>query len=152
MAAEETPESGGRDGIFRRRRTDGRREHRTVIKHTAAEWARVQSMAHVAGISVPRLYERALFAGGVVQAQELASIQLEMEAALRMIGLAGSNLNQAAKVANATGEVHWPQIQAAADVVTDRLMQLVSIMGRLPDGSFGEAFPGDEQDADRVFE
>ena len=130
-----------RDGVFRRRRTDGRREHRTVIKHTAEEWARVQAMAQVQNVSVPRLYERALRSGGVVAAERLAGMRLEMESSLRMIGLAGNNLNQAARVANATGDVHYPQIRAAAEVIDKHLVSLRGLLTQIAEG-----FPEDPSD------
>jgi len=132
---------GERDGVFRRRRTDGRRDHRTVIKHTDDEWARVQAMALVQNISVPRLYERALRSGGVIAAERLANIRLEMESSLRMIGLAGNNLNQTARIANATGDVHYPQIRAAAEVVDKHLAALRVLLAQIAEG-----FPEDYSD------
>lgn len=120
-----------REGVFRRRRTDGRRDHRTVIKHTDQEWARVQAMALVQNVSVPRLYERALRSGGVVAAEQLACIQLQMEASLRMIGLAGNNLNQVARIANANGDVHYPQIRAAAEVVDKHIVALRDVLAQI---------------------
>lgn len=132
---------GEREGVFRRRRTDGRRDHRTVIKHTDDEWARVQAMALVQNVSVPRLYERALRSGGVIAAERLACIRLEMESSLRMIGLAGNNLNQAARVANATGDVHYPQIRAAAEVVDRHLIVLEGLLVQIAEG-----FPEDSSD------
>ncbi|MDQ2851786.1 MAG: MobC family plasmid mobilization relaxosome protein [Actinomycetota bacterium] len=132
---------GERDGVFRRRRTDGRREHRTVIKHTEEEWVRVKAMAVVANVSVPRLYERALRSGGVVAAERLACIRLEMDSSLRMIGLVGNNLNQLARVANASGEVNYPQIRASAEMVDRHMVALRGLLRQI-----AEAFPEDTSD------
>lgn len=96
---------GERDGVFRRRRTDGTRPHRTVIRHTDQEWARVQSLAQVQHISVPRLYERALLAGDVVVAAKLVTIRDEMQGPRRLLANVANNMNQMARVANATGDV-----------------------------------------------
>ena len=121
-------------GVYRHRLpTGGKRELRTVIRHSDEEFAVVESMARAQNISRARLYERALRAGGVVEAEVLAEISLKMEAALRMIGLAGNNLNQAARVANATDVVNAPQILAAADVVDERLAQLVALLRLVSD-------------------
>jgi len=50
-------------GLYRRRRAEGRREHRTVIKHSDEEWARVLALAQAQGVSVLRLYERVVARG-----------------------------------------------------------------------------------------
>jgi len=134
-----------REGLFRRRTVGGRREFRTVIKHNEEEYARVESMAQGAGISRARLYERSLRARGVVEAEQLAEISLKMEAALRMIGLAGNNLNQAARVANSTGDVHAPQIQASADMIDNYLAELVRLLKKTSDTIEGSAFADRDQ-------
>jgi len=54
---------GERLGLYRRRRAEGRREHRTVIKHSDEEWARVLALAQAQGVSVLRLYERVVARG-----------------------------------------------------------------------------------------
>lgn len=123
--------AGERDGVYRRRLTGGRREHRTVIKHTDEEWARVQAMAQAQGISVPRLYERALHAGDVVAAAKLTELVGEVTLVQRIVAGAAVNLNQLAKVANATGEVAAPQVLAAAEHLsrqTDRLRESLRLI------------------------
>lgn len=99
---------------YRRRRLEGRRDHRTVIRHSDEEWARVQALAQVHGVSVPRLYERSLHAGDVVAAARLSRLVTEMIVVARVMGKTAVNLNQLARVANATGEVEARQVLAAA--------------------------------------
>lgn len=123
-----------RDGLFRRRRTEGTRPHRTVIRHTAEEWARVQSMAQVQGVSVPRLYERALLAGDVVVAAKLTTIRHQMEGPRRVLAGVGSNLNQMARVANATGDIEGPALHAAIDMLDRHMTRLNEILSQLPGG------------------
>lgn len=134
-----------REGIYRVRLPKGqKREFRTVIRHSDEEYAIVESMAKAQNISRARLYERALRARGVVEGEHLAEISLKMEAALRMIGLAGTNLNQAAKVANSTGDIHGPQLVAAADMVDRYLKELVRLLRTVSDTVQGASI------ADRV--
>ncbi len=131
---------GERLGLYRRRRTDGRRPHRTVITHSSEEWARVQSIAQAQGVSVPRLYERALYAGDVIAATRLSRVVTELGVVLRVMSLSASNLNQMAKVANSTGDLATAaQITAAAQHF-DRQVEAVKEMLRelSRDGLFGE--------------
>lgn len=85
-----------RFGLYRRRRVDGRRTHRTVIRHTDEEWARVQSIAQAQGVSVPRLYERSLHAGDVLAAVRLARFVTEMGLVVRIMSRNAVNVNQLA--------------------------------------------------------
>ena len=126
-----------REGHYRRRLTVGRREHRTVIRHSDEEWARVTSMAQAQGVSVPRLYERAMWAGDVVAAARLSRFVGELGLILRVVSTSANNLNQLAKVANSTGEVSGPQVLAAARHLDGQLERL---RGMLVDVSRGELF------------
>lgn len=126
-----------RFGLYRRRRVDGRRTHRTVIRHTDEEWARVQSIAQAQGVSVPRLYERSLHAGDVLAAVRLARFVTEMGLVVRIMSRNAVNVNQLARVANATGEVSAPQVLAAARHF-DRQVERVKAM--LDEVSHGDLF------------
>ncbi|GEM_PF-907163 len=130
-----------REGHYRRRLTVGRREHRTVIRHSDEEWARVATMAQAQGVSVPRLYERAMWAGDVVAAARLSRVVGELGLILRVVSNSANNLNQLAKVANSTGEVSGPQVLAAARHLDGQLERL---RGTLAGLSRGELFE-DEQ-------
>lgn len=101
MSAEESGAPAPGTGVRRRRRTvGGRRPHRTVIRHTDEEWARVQAMAAHLGVSVPGLYERAVFAGSAQSAVGLQEVVLGMLGARRLLANAANNLNQVARQAN----------------------------------------------------
>ena len=121
------PVTEGRLGLYRRRRSDGRRVHRTVIKHTDEEWARVQSIAQAQGVSVPRLYERSLHAGDVLAATRLSRFVSELDVVLRVMSKTAVNLNQLARVANSSGDLSGPQVLAAAEHL-DRQVERVKTM------------------------
>lgn len=95
----------------RRRNALGTRSHRTVIRHTDDEWARVTAMAEHLGISVPGLYERAVFAGSVQNAVAIEEAVLGMLGARRLLANAANNLNQIARVANAGEGVNGVQLE-----------------------------------------
>lgn len=127
-----------RDGLFRRRRTEGRRPHRTVIKHSDEEWARVQSIARTQGVSVPRLYEQALHAGDVVAAAKLSQIYAELLVLQRLMANAASNINQVAKVANTTGEIQQDRLLAAYAFMRAQADRVSAVMDELPSDGFFE--------------
>lgn len=92
----------------RRRRANasqGAREHRVVIKHSAEELATVRAMAAVQGISPPRLYVRALTTGDVEAAARLQRIRDELTATRRLLAAVSNNVNQIAAAANSTGQI-----------------------------------------------
>lgn len=132
---------GERDGLFRRRQVGGRRPHRTIIRHTDAEFVRVQAMAVVEGVSVPRLYERALLAGDVVAAEKLTTIHGDLIVIGRLLANAANNVNQAAKVANTTGEVHAGQLLAAVDLLDGQADRVHQVLADLPGGELFKQVP-----------
>lgn len=127
-----------REGRYRRRLTVGRREHRTVIRHSDEEWARVTSMALAQGVSVPRLYERAVWAGDVVAAARLSRFVGEVGLILRVVSTSANNLNQLAKVANATGELSADQIAASARHLDSQLERLRAMLTDVSRGNLFE--------------
>lgn len=124
---------GERLGLYRRR-SDSRRLNRTVIKHTDEEWARVQSIAQAQSVSVPRLYERSLHAGDVLAATRLSRFVTEVGVVLRVMSKTAVNLNQLARVANATGEVSAPQILAAAEHFDRQVERLKAMLEQVSHG------------------
>jgi len=70
-----------------------------------AEQAIVDARAGQAGVSVPRFLVEAGLAGDAASASQLRANAAELLAARRLVAAVGVNLNQLAKVANATGEV-----------------------------------------------
>lgn len=123
-----------RDGVYRRR-GGSRRQRRTVIKHSDEEWARVQALAQLQGISAPRLYERALHAGDVVTAAKVTEVYGELVMLQRLIGNTAANINQVAKVANATGELPTAeQMQSAADLMQRQVDRIAELLRQIPGG------------------
>lgn len=136
--------SESRQGRFRRRMVGGRRPHVTKITHSDQEWARVQSLAHAQGISVPRLYERALHVGDAQSAAKIARVVDEMHIIERVMSKTAVNINQIATVANATGEVSGPQIRAAATHLERQVSRVVELLELLTGGDRFEHFDGDD--------
>ncbi len=124
----------GRSGRYRRRLVGGARAHRTVIKHDDVEYARVCALAQLQGVSLPRLYEQALHAGDVAQAAQLSRIVGELALLLRLVAGAASNLNQLARVANASGEVEAAQVVAAAAHLDAQVVRLQAVVVSIPGG------------------
>ncbi len=129
--------------IFRGRRRanssqeQGPRRHRTVIRHTDDEWARVQALASLQGVSVPRLYERAVRSGDVVVAQKISGVMLTMVGVRRLLAGAVVNINQMAKVVNATGEFEPVAFDAAVEMVSRQIDRLNVLLEQLPDSERG---------------
>lgn len=136
--ADEQPDTPRAAKLFRGRRransASGPRQHRVVIRHTDDEWVRVSALAAAQGISVPRLYERALLAGGVVAAAELSAIHDELYGVRRLLGIDSNNLNQLARIANTTERLEAEQELLALvehfAKVADRITDLI---GKLPE-------------------
>lgn len=126
--------------VPRRRSVGGRRPFRTVIKHSAEEKEWVEALAAAQGVSVPRLYERALFAADAVSAARLTQIHDEMLGVRRLVAGAASNVNQVAKVANATGGVsgvELGQLEVAHEALLRYLERLMGLLEGLPGGQPG---------------
>ena len=119
--------------LFRGRRRSnsagGARDFRTVIRHSEEEWVRVQALAAAQGISVPRLYERALTTGGVVASVKLSRIHDELYGVRRLLAIDSNNLNQLARVANTTDRLDAEQELLATiehlSKVADRITALI---------------------------
>jgi hypothetical protein len=77
------------------------------------EYVVIAARAAAARISVPRFLAEAALAGDVVTATERRALVAELLAARRLAAALGGNLNQLARVANATRQVR-PEITAAA--------------------------------------
>lgn len=111
--ANEQPTSGAavKKGTGRRRKRSvgGRRPHRAVIRHNDEEWARVNAMASHLGVSVPNLYERAMFAGSAQAVVGIEEAVLGMLGARRLLANAANNLNQIARAANSGADINTAQ-------------------------------------------
>lgn len=118
----------------RRRNKDGRRAHRTVIRHNDAEWARVTAMATHLGVSVPGLYERAVFAGSVQAAVGIEEIHSELIGVRRLLANAANNLNQVARAANSGEGVDHGRLEASLSLFERSIERLFEILHNLPGG------------------
>lgn len=93
----------------RRRRVDGGRRHRHVVRVTPDEEGQLLALALRYHVSVPKLLVDSALAGGSGTAATNASVRTELLTELfgvhRALGAVGNNLNQLARAANATGEL-----------------------------------------------
>ena len=90
--------------------------------------ARLADRANARGITVSRLLVESALAGGADAAAARAHLAGEMFRVVRLLGRVGLNVNQLAKVANATGSLppEVPAALAALERATERLTQLLS--------------------------
>jgi len=96
---------------------------RHVVKVNEDQEARLQARADERGITVARLLVEAALSGGADAAATKAATMADLFLVVRLIGQVGNNVNQLARVANATGSVP-PELPAALAALTrasDRL-------------------------------
>lgn len=136
--------SGLRAVLGRRRRAnapEGRRQFAHQVKVSAAEEAVLVRLAAQAGVSVPRLLvEAALAPAPGVSASERREGLTELFTVSRVLAGIATNLNQLARVANATGE-----FPAAAAAVRERIRELIPRVTRAMEGL---SDPGDRRPLD----
>ena len=93
----------------RRRRVDGGRQHRHVVRVTPEEEGQLLALALQYHVSVPKLLVDSALAGGSGTAAANASVRHELLRELfgvqRALGAVGNNLNQQTRATNATGEL-----------------------------------------------
>jgi len=75
-----------------------------------------------------------LHAGDVVAAARLTEVVGELAIVQRIMAGAASNLNQLARVSNATGEVSGAQILAAARHMDGQVERLREVIAHIPGG------------------
>jgi len=110
------------------RRAGRRREVTHKVKVTEDQEARLAARAAERNITVSRLLVESALSGGADVAAARAHLAGEMFRTVRVLGRIGLNVNQLAKVANATGAVppEAPAALAALTRAADRLTELVS--------------------------
>jgi hypothetical protein len=110
------------------RRPGRRREVTHKVKVTEDQEGRLVAKAAERNITVSRLLVESALAGGADVAAARAELAGEMFRVVRLLGRVGLNVNQLAKVANATGSVppEAPAALAALTRATDRLTQLLA--------------------------
>lgn len=118
----------------RRRRVEGGRQHRHVVRVTPAEEAQLLVLALRYRVSVPKLLVDSALAGGSEAASANASVRQALVTELfgvhRLLANIANNVNQVARVANATGAVpsEAEAVLSAARRAADRIDGLVDQM------------------------
>lgn len=93
------------------------------VKVNADQEARLEATAAERGITISRLLVESALAGGADAAATKAALAGEMFRLARMLGQVGHNVNQLAKVTNATGELQ-PATGSALDALTRTIDRL----------------------------
>ncbi|GAB3868649.1 hypothetical protein GCM10028801_44960 [Nocardioides maradonensis] len=129
---EENHLSGGRPRTRRSYTKGVSRAHRTVIRHTDEEWARVTAAAAHLGLSVPGFYERAAFAGSAQAAVELSIIEDQLFGVRRLLANAANNLNQVARSLNTDGTYDGGQLAGSLGLFESTIERLTELLEQLP--------------------
>lgn len=116
----------------RKRHTGGRRPHRTVIRHTDEEYARVVAMAAHLGVGVPGLYERALLAGSVQAAVGIEEIHTEMLGVRRLLANASNNINQVTRAVNSGDGFDLARLEVSLERFEEYMERLLALLEDLP--------------------
>ncbi|WP_029212097.1 MobC family plasmid mobilization relaxosome protein [Arsenicicoccus bolidensis] len=115
----------------RRRRVEGGRQHRHVVRVTPEEEAQLLRLALRYRVSVPKLLVDSALAGGSEAAAESATTRAALLTELfgvhRLLANIANNVNQIAKAANSTGDMptQTPEVLAAVRRVAERIDALV---------------------------
>ncbi len=111
----------------RRRRVEGGRRHRHVVRVTPEEEGQLLALALQYKVSVPKLLVDSALAGGAAAAASNASVRHEVIAQMfsthRLLATITNNVNQMAKATNATGDVQAEMVATLRKVreVADRI-------------------------------
>lgn len=134
MDVRSTPPSGRRKGRRQDRRPGSPRPHTHKVKVTAEQEARLVARAEERGITVARLLVESALAGGADAAKLKSEMWGELFRNTRLLGKVGVNINQIAKVTNATGETQ-PETAAAMDAVSRVVARMEALLEDLEGGS-----------------
>jgi sugar phosphate isomerase/epimerase len=120
----------GRSGR-RRANVAGGRDRRHYVKVSEQEEERLRELAAARGITVARLLVESALAGGAESAGARAAVAAELAVAVRALGRVGVNVNQIARVTNATGEVQDGTVAAlrAVETAAARVQAVLSEAG-----------------------
>jgi len=100
---------------------------RHVVRVDGDQEARLQARADERGITVARLLVESALAGGADAAAVKAATMADLFMVVRLLGQVGNNVNQLARVANATGRLP-PEVPAAAAALTRATTRLEQFM------------------------
>lgn len=133
--SEETSSAPGR----RRKRSSSPRSNQVLVRLSDEEYERVAAGAAATNLTVPAYLARRgqeeiapVQSGQRVTEAQMRALVSELYALKRILGLAGNNLNQIARMANSTGEVADETVHYAALIARtlERLEQFVSGLRR----------------------
>lgn len=120
MADEEPRKPGEKPRQARRRRVEGGRQHRHIVRVTPEEEGQLHALALQYKVSVPKLLVDSALAGGASAAATNASVRHEVIAQMfstyRLLAGIANNVNQMAKATNATGDVQAEMVVTLAKV------------------------------------
>lgn len=106
--------------VRRRRRIEGGRQHRHVVKVTDEEEALLLEKSQTYNVTVAKLLVDSALAGGAERAADNESVRQAVVTELfglhRLLASISNNVNQLARVANSTGELP-PQTGDVLDAV-----------------------------------
>lgn len=140
MSEQSEPERSGSERApkqRRRRRVEGGRQHRHEVKVTPEEEGRLLQLALRYRVSIPKLLVDSALAGGAATAAagaaEREALVVELFDCQRVLAGLANNVNQLARVANATGELRAETTAtiAAARRLTLRIDELVDELTEL---------------------
>lgn len=89
----------------RQRRQPGGRKNVAFVRLSVEEKAALEARAERLGVSVPRLLVESALAGNVQTLTERRALIAELLAVRRLLAALSNNVNQLARIANATGQV-----------------------------------------------
>lgn len=114
------------------RRPGVARPHLHKVKVTDEQEAALVARADELGWTVSRLLVESASSGGVESAAATHELTGEMYRVVRLFGKVANNINQLARVANATGQVQPGAVHALAAIeqVCDRFHQILDEAGR----------------------
>lgn len=109
------------------RRAGTRRQIVHKVKVSADQEARLAAKAAERGVTVSRLLVESALAGGADAASAKAALAADLFSIMRVLGKIGVNINQLARVTNATLEVQPATVHAldAMARVSDRLNRML---------------------------
>ena len=133
MSEETEGRAPGRSAA-RRRRVEGGRHHRHVVRVTPEEEAQLLALALRYRVSVPKLLVDSALAGGSEAAASNASVRhaliTELFGLHRLLANVANNVNQMTKALHATGEMP-PQTGEVLDVVRRTAARVEALVDEL---------------------
>lgn len=125
---------GSERQVRRRRRVEGGRQHRHVVRVTPEEEAKLLALALRYRVSVPKLLVDSALAGGAQAGAANDSVRdalvTELFGVHRLLANVTNNVNQMTKVLHSTGEMP-PQTGEVLDVVRRTAVRVEALVDEL---------------------